>query len=374
MRYRGVARVDRKTKNLLPRLRPGEIAVVDHEDIDLVACESLVSAGVRAVVNARKSISGRYPNPGPLTLCRAGIYVLDEIGPQVMDLVRDGDVIELEGNAIIRCGEVVSTGRVQTLASLERELGRARQGFARELDAFASNTIEYARREKSAILGNLPFPPLRTRISGRHALVVVRGRDYREDLRAIRSYIEEVRPALVAVDGAADALLEIGFSPDIIVGDMDSVSDEALRRGNELVVHAYPDGRAPGLERVRRLGLDAIVCPAPGTSEDLAMLLAYENGAELIVAVGAHTSVEEFLDKGRPGMASTFLTRLKVGSLLVDAKGVSKLYRGRMRTGYLVLLIIAALVPLALAAAESDIAKQILRLVVIRLKLDMGLL
>ena len=374
MRYRGVARVDRRTKNLLARLRPGDIAVIDHEDIDLVACESLVGAGARAVVNASRSISGRYPNPGPLRLCRAGLYVLDEVGARVMDVLRDGDLIELEGNAIKRRGEVVGTGRVQTLASIERELGRARDGLARELDAFVSNTIEYARREKAAILGDLSLPPLRTRIAERHVLVVVRGRDYKDDLRAIASYIEEVRPVLIAVDGAADALLELGFAPDIVVGDMDSVSDDALRHGCELVVHAYPDGRAPGMERVRRLGLEAATCPAPGMSEDLAMLLAYENGAELIVAVGAHSSVEEFLDKGRPGMASTFLTRLKVGSLLVDAKGVSKLYRGQMRGGYLVLLIIAALVPLAVAAAASDLARQILRLVVMRLKLALGLL
>ncbi len=366
--------MDRRTKNLLARLRPGDIAVIDHEDIDLVACESLVGAGARAVVNASRSISGRYPNPGPLRLCRAGLYVLDEVGARVMDVLRDGDLIELEGNAIKRRGEVVGTGRVQTLASIERELGRARDGLARELDAFVSNTIEYARREKAAILGDLSLPPLRTRIAERHVLVVVRGRDYKDDLRAIASYIEEVRPVLIAVDGAADALLELGFAPDIVVGDMDSVSDDALRHGCELVVHAYPDGRAPGMERVRRLGLEAAACPAPGMSEDLAMLLAYENGAELIVAVGAHSSVEEFLDKGRPGMASTFLTRLKVGSLLVDAKGVSKLYRGQMRGGYLVLLIIAALVPLAVAAAASDLARQILRLVVMRLKLALGLL
>ncbi|MCR4402171.1 MAG: putative cytokinetic ring protein SteA [Firmicutes bacterium] len=374
MRCKGVARVDRRTKNLLARLRPGDIAVVDHEDIDVVACESLVAAGVRAVVNARRSMSGRYPNPGPISLCRAGVYIVDEVGREVLDLVRDGDLIELEGNSVVRDGTVVSQGRIQTLASLERELGRARKELARELDAFVSNTIEYARREKSAILGGLAFPPLRTRLVGRHALVVVRGRDYKEDLRAIRSYIEEVRPAIIAVDGAADALLEMGFFPDVIVGDMDSVSDDALRRGSELVVHAYSDGRAPGLDRIKRLGLEAAVCPVPGTSEDLGMLLAYENGAELIVAVGTHTSVEDFLDKGRPGMASTFLTRLKLGSLLVDAKGVSKLYTGRVRVGYVILLVIAALVPLALAGAESDMVRQILRLLLIRLRLDVGLL
>lgn len=374
MKIKGIARVDRRTKNLLARIRPGEIAIVDHEDIDQVACDSLASAGVRAVVNARSSMSGRYPNPGPLRLCNAGVYVLDGVGSQVLDLVQDGDVVELCGNLVRRCGKVVGAGEVQTQAALEQQLRRARKAVVRELDAFVSNTIELARREKSAILRDLCLPPLRTCISGKHALVAVRGRGYKDDLRAIESYIEEVRPVLIAVDGAADALIELGFCPDIIVGDMDSVSDSALQRGSELVVHAYPDGRSPGLQRIRGLGLDAVVCSAPGTSEDLALLLAYEKGAELIVAVGSHSSVEEFLDKGRAGMASTLLVRLKVGSILVDAKGVSKLYKGRMKIGYLLQITLAAFIPLAIAAAVSDAVRQFLRLAMIKLKLLVGLL
>lgn len=369
MTIKGVARVDRRTKNLLGRIRPGEIAIVDHEDIDPVACDSLAGAGVRAVVNATSSMSGRYPNPGPLRLCDAGVHVLDKVGGQIISIVQDGDVVELCGNLVRRNGKVLGSGEVRTRAFFEEELRRARQAVAPELEVFVSNTIDHAKVEQSAILGDLRLPALRTPISGRHALVAARGRGYKEDLRAIASYLEEVRPVIIAVDGAADALVDLGFRPDIVVGDMDSVSDAALRRGSELVVHAYPDGRSPGLDRVSSLGLDAVVCSTPGTSEDLAMLLAYEKGADLIVAVGSHSSVEEFLDKGRRGMASTFLVRLKVGSILVDAKGVSKLYKGRMKGGYLLQVILAASVPLSIAVAASDSARQFLRLVAMRLRL-----
>ncbi len=366
--------MDRRTKNLLGRIRPGEIAVIDHQDVDEVACDSLVRAGARAVVNARRSMSGRYPNPGPLRLCDAGVYVLDSVGNRVMDLVREGDVIELRGNLVYKSGKVVAAGEAQTRRTMEEGLKKAREAVARELDAFVTNTIEFARREKAVILGELGLPALRTNMAGRHVLVAVRGRGYKDDLRAIESYLEEVRPVIVAVDGAADALIELGFRPHVIVGDMDSVSESALRCGSELVAHAYADGRSPGLERLRAMGLGAVVCRAPGTSEDLALLLAYEKGAELIVAVGSHSSVEECLDKGRPGMASTLLVRLKVGSVLVDAKGVSRLYSGRMKGGYVLQVALAALVPLAITVAVSDAARQCLRLVVMKLKLLAGLL
>ena len=179
--------------------------------------------------------------------------------------------------------------------------------------------------------------------------MVVRGYHYREDLAALRPYIREYRPVMVGVDGGADALIESGYTPHVIVGDMDSVSDGALRCGAELVVHAYRDGRAPGLDRLHRLGLEGIVFPAAGTSEDIAMLLADEGGASLIVAVGTHATLMEFLDKGRSGMASTFLTRLRVGSKLVDAKGVSRLYRSRISLSSLLWLVLATLVTLAVA-------------------------
>jgi uncharacterized membrane-anchored protein len=192
-------------------------------------------------------------------------------------------------------------------------------------------------------------PELRTKLDGRHALVIARGYRHREDLHTLRAYIREFKPVLVAVDGGADALLEAGYRPHLIVGDMDSVSDRALTCGAEIVVHAYADGAAPGLERVRELGLDSVLCPATGTSEDIALLLTDELGARLIVAVGMRYTLVEFLDKGRPGMASAILTRMRVGDKIVEPKGVSRLYQSRISTSWLVLLVVAAAVTMVVA-------------------------
>jgi uncharacterized membrane-anchored protein len=194
-------------------------------------------------------------------------------------------------------------------------------------------------------------------------LIVVRGIDYREDLRALRriGYIADLEPVLIGVDGGADALLDEGLKPDIIIGDFDSVSSDALRTGAELVVHAYPGGEAPGAERLDRLGFEYKVFEAPGTSEDVAMMLAWEGRAELLVAVGTHSSMNEFFDKGREGMASTFLTRMRVGTILVDAKGVSRLYRSHVRKRDLVLLVLSALFTLVVVAMVSEPIRLLLQ-------------
>ncbi len=238
-----------------------------------------------------------------------------------------------------------------------------------ELDRFIDNTIEYAKKEKGFILGEVEIPKVKTKYKDRHVLVVVRGQDYKEDLSTIISYIEEVKPVLVGVDGGADALVEFGYVPDVIVGDMDSVSDETLKKAGEIVVHAYVDGRAPGLKRIQDLGLDAIVFPAPGTSEDIAMLTAYEYGAELIVAVGTHSNMIDFLEKGRKGMASTFLVRLKIGSKLIDAKGVNLLYKSKLKIKYIWAMIIAALFPVLILAYLSPTTQQFIRIIQLKLKL-----
>ncbi len=346
----GTARVDRRTKRLTPRLRPGEIAVIDHIDLDRIAAEALVDRGAAAVINASPSVSGRYPNLGPQILITAGVPLVDDVGPEVMSRVREGDWIRLDGTTVFdRHGEPIAAGCVQDNQTLNRAMAEARAGLAIQLEAFASNTMEFLRRERDLLLDGVGIPDLRTSIDGRHVLVVVRGYDYLADLQALRHYIREYRPLLMAVDGGADALLDEGYRPDLIVGDMDSVSDTALRCGAEIVVHAYSDGSAPGLERVQQLGIDPVVFPAAGTSEDAAMLLADGHGASLIVAVGTHATLVEFLDKGRSGMASTFLTRLRIGGKLVDAKGVSRLYRTRIRMRTLLLLILAALVAFIVA-------------------------
>jgi len=346
----GVARLDRRTKRLTKRLHRGDIAIIDHVDLDRVGAEALVSAGVAAVINTSPSISGRYPNLGPEILLTAGIPLFDAMDGDVFAEVRDGDIVRLlEETLYAADGRVIAKGEIQTAETVVSAMAEARAGLAVQLEAFASNTMEYLKRERDLLLDGIGVPDIKTELEGRHVLVVVRGYDYRQDLVALRHYIREFRPVLIAVDGGADALLEEGLRPHLIVGDMDSVSDDALRCGAEVVVHAYRDGNAPGLNRVRDLGIDPIVFPAAGTSEDVALLLADDKGASLIVAVGTHATLVEFLDKGRAGMASTFLTRLRVGGKLIDAKGVSRLYRTRIPAHTLSLLVIAMLIALAVA-------------------------
>ncbi|HSK55365.1 MAG TPA: putative cytokinetic ring protein SteA [Jiangellales bacterium] len=354
---RGVVRVDKRTKNLTKRLRPGEIAVIDHVDIDRVSAEALVACEAGAVVNVQPSVSGRYPNLGPGILLDAGIPLVDDVGDELTSRVREGETLRLEGSVIYRDGHgepvPVGHGTVQTPESIAALMEEARAGLSVQLESFAANTMEYLRRERELLLDGVGVPDIETEIEGRHVLIVVRGYDYKEDLAALRPYIREYRPLLIGVDGGADALLEVGYRPDLIVGDFDSVSDEALRSGAELVVHAYRDGQAPGLERLDHLGLPGVAFPATGTSEDVAMLLADDKGASLIVAVGTHATLVEFLDKGRSGMASTFLTRLRVGGKLIDAKGVSRLYRSRIPAWTVVLFVVAGLLAVTVAIAAT---------------------
>jgi len=360
----GVVRLDRRTKNLTKRLKPGEIAVIDHVDLDRVSAEALVDCRVAAVINVADSISGRYPNLGPEILVEAGIPLVDGIGREVFSILHEGERVRLHDGILYRGEEVVAKGVVQDSQSVAELMDDARAGLSTQLEAFTANTLEYLRRERDLLLDGVGVPAVHTSMDGKHVLIVVRGYDYREDLVALRPYIREYRPVLIGVDGGADALVENGYVPDLIVGDMDSVKDETLKCGAEVVVHAYRDGRAPGSERLERLGVDSIEFPATGTSEDVAMLLADSKGASLIVAVGTHNSLVEFLDKGRSGMASTFITRLRVGAKLVDAKGVGRLYRSRVSTFQVASLIVAGLFALGVAMVAigaDDVLWSILR-------------
>jgi uncharacterized membrane-anchored protein len=351
-----IARLDRRTKNLTKRLCPGDIAIIDHVDLDRVAADALISRKVTAVVNAAVSMSGRYPNLGPQLLMEAGVPLVDDVGPEVFSRVREGATVRLDGDTLYLGDQAVAKGTPQTSEAVSAMMAEARAGIVTQIEAFAANTMEFLKREHELLVDGVALPDLRTNMDGRHVLVVVRGYHYREDLAALRPYIREYRPVMLGVDGGADALIEAGYLPDAIVGDMDSVSDETLRCGAELVVHAYADGRAPGLSRLNELGLTAAVCAAAGTSEDVALLLADGKGASLIVAVGTHWTLEEFLDKGRSGMASTFLTQLRVGTKIVNAKGVSRLYRSRISGWALLVLALAAIVTMFVAVAASPAA------------------
>ena len=352
----GPARLDRRTQHLARRVQPGEIAVVEHVDLDRASADALVARGVAAVVNAAPSTSGRYPNLGPEVLLAAGIPLLDRVGPEVFRDVREGELVRLDGDCLHVGERVVARGVLQDEQSVAAAMVEARARLSTQLAAFAADAMEHLLTERDLLLDGVGFPDLRTDLEGRCAVVVVRGHDHRADLRALLPYVREHRPVLIGVDGGADALREAGLTPDLVVGDMASVSDEVLRCGAEVVVHAHADGRAPGLSRVQDLGVPAVVFPAAGTSEDMALLLADEGGAQLIVAVGTSATLADLLDQGRQGMASTVLTRLRVGSKLVDAKSVSRLHRSRISLWSLLALVLATLLTMAVALSVSPAA------------------
>ncbi|WP_408954634.1 putative cytokinetic ring protein SteA [Natroniella sp. ANB-PHB2] len=371
MQLTGEVRLGTRTKQLVKELAQDEITIIDHQDIDQLAAKALIKSKVKAVINASPSISGRYPNLGPKKLLEAGIPVLDQTGIEIFSLLEDGDQISIEGESIIKEGQEIASGEVLTSERVKVKLQEAEDNLDNELNKFIDNTLDYAKDEKELILG-LDIPELDTNLKDEDVLIVVRGNDYQEDLEAVISYIREVQPVLIGVDGGADALINYGFEPDIIIGDMDSVSDQVLACGAELIVHAYSNGVAPGMKRIEELDLEASKFAAPGTSEDIAMLLAYEKGAELIVAVGTHTTMIDFLEKGRPGMASTFLVRVKVGNKLVDAKGVNKLYKSRIRFKYVAQVLVASLIPIIVIVMVSQPISQLLKLLIMNIQLNLG--
>lgn len=395
--FTGRAVLGSKTKEIVPRLGPGSIPVIDHEDLDRVTAETLVESGVGAVVNAAGSSTGLYPNLGPFILARAGIYLLDGVGGEVFHLLSEGEEIELRDDGVFREGELVAAGEHLDLRKAERRLRESRAGVGLALEDFAQNTVEFMRREQDILFSSLDVPgPLAREMRGRQVLVVVRGYDYRQDLAALGPYLRGQRPFVIGVDGGADAVLEAGWRPHLVFGDMDSVSPDALRSADYVLVHGYPgtaagenpgalnggaqssaresESSAPGMERVEASGVEASgVLSAPGLSEDMAILIAEQSGAELIVAVGTHVGLVEFLDKKRKGASSTFLTRLKAGPLLVDAKGVSKLYPRRASAGQLAAIVIAGLVAVSAVVVSSEQVAEIFQLLALKLRLMLGI-
>ncbi|HEX4464517.1 MAG TPA: putative cytokinetic ring protein SteA [Solirubrobacterales bacterium] len=369
----GRVRLGHRTKHLVKRLVPGDIAVIDHVNIDRIAAEELISTGIRVVINASPSSNGRYPNAGPLLLVQAGVRLIDVEEVDPFELLADGNRVTVADGVVLGSGRELLRGRMLGIEELELQRDEQLQRVDEALAEFAENTVAHVRQESDLLTGSVEFPATRASFRDRHVLIVVRGDRHRRDLKALRAYIRDVRPLIVAVDGGADGVLEAGMRPDVILGDMDSAGDEALRCGAELIVHAYPDGRAPGRQRLLDLGLDHTLLPAAGTSEDVAMLMAHEKGATLIVSVGAHFNLIEFLDRKRGGMSSTFLTRLRIGEKLVDAKGVSRLYNPSSPFGPMVLFFAAFMVLLAIVVITSPALNDLVQLVWLKIKIWLGL-
>ncbi len=376
----GPVRLGRKTKLMVRHLMAGDIAVIDHLDLDRVSAEELISAGAVAVLNCKSSTSGTYPNLGPQLLVEAGVLLVDLHEDSLFQSLSDGDPVTVRargvsGEVLFR-GQPLVTGEVLDVARVRADTEARRREIGEALERFAHNTIEHMREERELLAGRIDLPRFRTDFRDRSALVVVRGVDHQRDLRALKPFIRDTRPVLVAVDGGADALIEVGLRPDMIVGDMDSAGEPALlaaRGGStELVVHSYPDGRAPGRQRLEDLGVPFKLVPAPGTSQDVAMLIAAEKGARLIVTVGSQFNLVEFLDRNREGMSSTFLTRLRIGEILVDAKGVSRLYRPMPGLAPLVVVICAGLIALIAVVWMTPALRDVADLLWLKLQLLFG--
>jgi uncharacterized membrane-anchored protein len=381
----GPVRPGRRTKLLVKHLSRGDIALIDHLDIDRVSAEELIAANAGAVLNCRASSSGTYPNLGPQLLVEAGIHLVDLPDDSLFELLSEGEALTVRDGEVARDGEVLARGEVLDLARVRAETDARRQEIGEALERFAHNTIEHMREERELLSGKIEMPRFTTDFRDRAALVVVRGVGHQRDLRALRPFIRDMRPVLIAVDGGAEALLEEGLRPDMIVGDMDSAGEATLmnagggvgvrrgwgggRPGAELVVHAYPDGRAPGRERLERLGLPFKLVPAPGTSQDVAMLIAAEKGADLIVSVGSQFNLVEFLDRNREGMSSTFLTRLRIGEILVDAKGVSRLYHPRPGLTPLLVVVAAGLLAMIAVVWLTPALRDVVDLLWLKLQL-----
>ena len=368
----GTVRLGRKTKDLVKHIAPGEIAVIRHRNIDRIAAEDLVACGVRTVLNNEPSSDDKYPNRGPLMLVEAGIRLVDFPDDDLFALLADGESVELRGPELFRDGVLLATGVDQLLGDLEQRIAAQEEQIHHALAAFAENTVEHIREEGELLSGNIELPETRTDFRDRHVLIVVRGPNYKQDLKALGAYIRDVKPVLIGVDGGADAIREAGHRPDMILGDMDSATDRTLKCGAEVIVHGYSDGRAPGRQRLLDLGVEHTVLPSVGTSQDVAMLMAYEKGADLIVTVGAHFNLIEFLDKDRDGMSSTFLTRLRIGEVLIDAKGVSRLYSPGLSAGPLLLFLGAFLVLVVIVVLSSPALADLADLIWLKLKIWLG--
>jgi uncharacterized membrane-anchored protein len=381
----GPVRPGRRTKLLVSHLVRGDVALIDHLDIDRVSAEELIAAGTVAVLNCSPSSGGSYPNLGPQLLVEAGIVLVDLPDDSLFDVLSDGDPVVIRAHPpsgqpdggrasaeVLRKGVLLARGEVLDLERVCAETEARRREIGEALERFARNTIEHMREERELLAGRIEMPRFSTDFRDRSTLVVVRGVGHQRDLRALRPFIRDMRPVIVAVDGGADALLEEGLTPNMIVGDMDSAGEAALRCGAELVVHSYPDGRAPGRHRLEELGLPFKLVPAPGTSQDVAMLIAAEKGARLIVSVGSQFNLVDFLDRNRKGMSSTFLTRLRIGEILVDAKGVSRLYQPRPGLTPLLVVIAAGLIAMIAVVWLTPALRDVAELLWLRLQLLFG--
>lgn len=322
----GIIKKGSKTKALIKYLNSNDIAVLNHNDIDELAAYALINSGISIILNTGLCMTGKYNSKGTSILIKNGIklyevkvsYELFNDGDYVC--IRDKDLIINKYNIFTNACTNVNEAYVRKYTELSNTNAN------KELINFINNTLSYANEEKDKILFETSYPNINIKIKGRDVLIVVRGSFCESDLMALKSYIEFYKPVIIGVDGGADLLINNGYVPDILIGDMDSVSDLGIYRSKEIILHAYKNGYCPCKDRVDKMNVKYKILSMLGTSEDIAMLMAYDMGAEQIVLLGGHKCMYDFMEKGRKGMGSTLLTRIKIGEKLIDFKGISKIF------------------------------------------------
>lgn len=354
------ARVDRRPASLAARLETGAIAVTDAVDLDRAGARALLDAGAAAVISASPLFSGRYPAHGPLLLVEAGIEVVEDAGPEVLGGIRDGAKVRLHAGTVYAGDRVVATGRKVGPDDVRRDMDAARAGLASQLESFAHDTREVLRLDQDLLLDGEGLPGLGTTVAGRHVVVVVDGHDAAAELSGIKHYLRETRPVMIAVDRAADAVLAARRTPDVVVldGQADALpAEEALREARAVVVRVDPGSEPATTDRLARLGVRPHRLETTLTSEDVAILIASAGDAAPIVGVGMSATLDDFLDRSG-GMASTWLTRLRAGADLVDARAVAVLYTGRVRPWQLLLALVLGLLAVVAAIATTPAGQE----------------
>jgi uncharacterized membrane-anchored protein len=346
----GTARVDRDIDRLLRRVCPGDIVVLDILDLDRITADALVEANIAAVINASPSISGRYPNLGPEVLVSNGVILIDEAGPTVFKKIKDGAKVRLHDSGVYAGDRRLAHGVERNELEITDLMHEAKAGLVAHLEAFAGNTIEFIRGESPLLIDGIGIPEIDVNLRRRHVVLVADEPHAVDDVKCLKPFIKEYQPVLIGVGGGADVLRKAGYRPQLIVGDPDQLSTDVLRSGAQVVLPADADGHAPGLERIQDLGVGAMTFPAAGSAMDLALLLADHHGAALLVTAGHTASIETFFDRTRQhNTPSMFMTRLKVGEKLVDARAVATLYRNRISAGAIALLVLTMLIAIVVA-------------------------
>jgi len=353
----GTLRAGRPTRSLLPRLRTGDIAVIDHVDLDRPTAQRMLDAGVVAVVNAQPMSSGRFPNLGPQLLAEAGVVLVDSVGDAGFATLADGRAARVDGGIVYDGEQRLTSGRVVDQDQVQLEMAQAREGMATQLQTLTHTSTELIRREQGVLLHGIDLPVLDTRLQDRAVLVVASGAETASQLRRMRTYLREQRPTVVATASAVATVRAAGLRADVIIvgADEDLPDAKSLRAAKDVVLCGLTTSHDDSLAR---LGSAPHRVPTSLGSRDIALVIAQAGAPRVLIAAGMGMDLADLLDRDRGGAAGAFLSRLAVGPQVVDAGAVPSLYSGKVRGWHILLALIICVVVVAAAIATTDIGQD----------------